>query len=363
MDLGNGDGDATASELLQAEAHVWNHVCSFINSMCLKCAIQLGIPDIIHDHGRPMTLLELVSVLNIQPNKAHCIQRLMRILVHSGFFELRDLKEEDRQTGYALTGASRLLVKSNPLSVAPFALLTLEPFSMEPWQYLSAWLGGGEDVAPSTIEMAHGVPAWELSRRDPKVSVLFNEAMASDSRLIAKVVVDTCGGVFEGLSSVVDVGGGSGTMGKAIAAAFPHLECTVFDQPHVVDGLVGSERLKFVGGDMFVEIPPADAIFLKWILHNWSDEKCIEILKQCKEAVSSRGKVGKVIMIDMVVGNQTEDHRSIETQLFFDLSMMLTFNGKERDEKEWEKLFVGAGFGAYKIVTHLGLRSLIEIYP
>ncbi|KAI6693496.1 hypothetical protein NL676_021206 [Syzygium grande] len=134
--------------------------------------------------------------------------------------------------------------------------------------------------------MAYGVTAWEFARRNPEVNRLFNKAMASDSSLVAKVVVDTCGGVFEGMSSVVDVGGGTGTMGKAITEAFPHMECTVFDQPHVVDGLVGSERLKFVGGDMFVEIPPADAIFLKWILHDWSDEKCIDILKRSKEAVS-----------------------------------------------------------------------------
>ncbi|XP_030544018.1 trans-resveratrol di-O-methyltransferase-like [Rhodamnia argentea] len=363
MSLGNGEGDATASELLRSQAHIWNHTYSFINSMCLKFAIELDIPDLIHRHGQPMTLLELVSMLHIQPTKAHCIHRLMRILVHSGFFELRDLDEAGGQTGYALTCASRLLVKHNPLSVAPYALFALEPISMDLWQNLSAWLRDGEGVHPSTFEMAHGVAAWEFGRRNPEANSLFDEAMASDSCLIAKVVVDTCGGVFEGLSSVVDVGGGTGTMGKAITEAFPHLECMVFDQPHVVEGSVGSERLKFVGGDMFVEIPPADAIFLKWILHDWSDEKCMAILKRCKEAVLGRGKIGKVIMIDIVVGNQTEDHRSTETQLFFDLVMMLAINGKERDEKEWEKLFVDAGFSGYKIVSRLGLRSLIEIYP
>ncbi|KAF7847265.1 hypothetical protein BT93_L3140 [Corymbia citriodora subsp. variegata] len=263
MNLGNGDGDATTSDLLRAQAHIWNHIFSFINSMCLKCAIDLGIPDLIHHHGRPMTLLELVSVLHIQPTKAHCIHRLMRILTHSGFFELQDLEEADRQTGYVLTCASRLLVKHNPLSVAPFALMALGPFSMGQWQYLSAWLRDAEDVHPSTFEMAYGLPMWEFGGRNPEVVGLFDEAMACDSSLMANVVVHTCGAVFEGLSLVVDVGGGTGTMAKAITDAFPHLECTVFDQPHVVDGLVGRERLKFVGGDMFVKIPPADAIFLK----------------------------------------------------------------------------------------------------
>ena len=102
---------------------------------------------------------------------------------------------------------------------------------------------------------------------------------------------------------------------------------------------------------------------MQWILHDWSDEKCIEILKRCKEAVLGRGQVGKVIVIDMVVGNQTEDRKLTETQLFFDMLMMVIFNGKERNEKEWEKLFVDAGFSGHKTISRLGLRSLIEIYP
>ncbi|KAL3727013.1 hypothetical protein ACJRO7_031852 [Eucalyptus globulus] len=290
MNLGNGDRGATASELLQAQALIWTHTYSFIKSMCLKWAIELAIPDVIHHHGRPMTLWELISTLHVQPTKAHCIRHLMCILIHFGLFELWDLEEVDGQMRYVLTCVSRLLVKDNALSAAPFAL---------------AWMRDGEDVHPTTYEMAHGVPAWD-ALRNLKANSLFNEAMASDSSLIARVVVDTCGGVFEGLSLVVDVGGRTGTMGKAITEAFLHLECTVFDQPHVVDGLVGTERLKFVGGDLFVEITLADAVILK---------------------------VGKVVMIDMVVGSQTEDHGSTETQLFFDMLMMVTFNVKERDEK------------------------------
>ncbi|XP_048127041.1 trans-resveratrol di-O-methyltransferase-like [Rhodamnia argentea] len=364
MDLADRDGNATSSELLQAHAHIWNHVFSYITSLCLKSALQLGIPDLIHNHGQPMTLLELVSALHIHPTKANCIHRLMRILVHSGFFELGDLEDAaGGQSGYTLTLASRVLLKDNPSSAAPFVLCTLHPFYMAPWQHLNEWLGGGEGVTPTMFEMAHGGPMYEVLRCNPEANGLFNQGLDNDSRLIAKVVVETCEGVFDGLSSVVDVGGGSGTMGKAIVDAFPHLECTVLDLPHVVDGSVGSERLKFVGGDMFVEIPPADAILLKWILHNWSDEKCIEILKRSKEAVSGRGKGGKVIIIDIVVGNHPNDHKSTETQLFWDMLMMVHLNAKEKSEREWEKLFVDAGFSGYKIISHLGLRSLIEVYP
>ena len=69
--------------------------------------------------------------------------------------------------------------------------------------------------------------------------------------------------MFEGLESLVDVGGGTVTVAKAIADVFPDIECTVFDIPYVVAELQGSENLKYLGGDMFEEVPPADAVLLK----------------------------------------------------------------------------------------------------
>lgn len=68
------------------------------------------------------------------------------------------------------------------------------------------------------------------------------------------------------------------------------------------------------------------------------------------------------MVIDMVVGNNKTD-ASIETQLFFDMMVMLMVGGKERDEKEWAHLIIEAGFSGYNIFPILGLRSLIEIYP
>jgi hypothetical protein len=79
------------------------------------------------------------------------------------------------------------------------------------------------------------------------------------------VVVSKCKGIFEGVNSLVDVGGGLGTMAKGIAEAFPHMDCTVFDLPRVVSDLQGSKNLKYVGGDMFEAVPPADVILLKVI--------------------------------------------------------------------------------------------------
>ena len=64
-----------------------------------------------------------------------------------------------------------------------------------------------------------------------------------------------------------------------------------------------------------------------------------------------------------VENEKDEDDESYETQLFFDMLMMALVTGRERNEKEWAKLFQDAGFSDYKITPILGLRSLIEVYP
>lgn len=104
-------------------------------------------------------------------------------------------------------------------------------------------------------------------------------------------------------------------------------------------------------------------MFWQLILHGWSDEECLKILKKCKEAISRKGEGGKVIIIDLVINEKKDEHELTETKLLFDMLMMYVSRGKERTEKEWEDLFLKAGFGRYKITPVLGLRSLIEVYP
>lgn len=70
-----------------------------------------------------------------------------------------------------------------------------------------------------------------------------------------------------------------------------------------------------------------------------------------------------MIIIDVVLDEEGKDHRAVENQISFDLSMMVYLTGKERTEKEWSKLFYGAGFSSYKITpAALGVRSLIEVF-
>lgn len=358
--------DEQCTDLLHSQAHIWNHIFSFINSMSLKCAIQLQIPDIINRHGAPMLLSELVEALSINKERAHSVYRLMRILVHSGFFVKQSLsttgddEDEEEREGYLLAPASRFLLKEEPLSIRPFLLAMLDPILMDPWQHMSTWFQN-DDVNP--FHTAHGRKLWDFAGQDLKLNQFFNEAMGSDARLATSIVLKHCGDVFRSLNSIVDVGGGTGTFAKAIAKAFPDVSCICFDLPHVVDGLEGCKNLSYLGGDMFEAIPKADAVLLKWILHDWSDEECVKILMQCKEAIPSKENGGKIIIIDMVLKNNEGDNKLLETQLFFDLLMMNLVTGRERTEKDWAKLFLDVSFSNYKITPVLGLRSLIEVYP
>ncbi|KAK9051267.1 hypothetical protein SSX86_027894 [Deinandra increscens subsp. villosa] len=358
MALENGE---VSKELLDSQAHIWNHIFSFINSMALKCAVELQIPDIINRHGSPMLLSELVEALGLKHERTHFVYRLMRILVHSDFFVKQSANnDEEEGEGYLLAPASRLLIKDEPLNLRSYLLGVLDPMLLDPWQHMSEWFRN-DDVTP--FYTTYGRMFWDLTTHEPKLNELFNEAMASDARLVTSVILKHCRGVFEGLDSIVDVGGGTGTVAKAIVEGFPDIRCICFDLPHVVNGLVGSKNLSYVSGDMFQAIPKAHAILLKWILHDWNDEECMKILKKCKEAIPSRENGGKLIIIDMVVKAHEGDNELLKTQLFFDMIMLTFLTGRERSEDDWAKLFLDVGFSNYKITPILGLRSLIEVYP
>ncbi|KAK6264672.1 hypothetical protein SCA6_020106 [Theobroma cacao] len=304
----------------QAQAHLYKHMFNFIGSMSLKCAVQLGIPDIIHNHGESITLSELVSALQIHPDKTSCVYRLMRLLVHSGFFGTTKVHEDDQEEeAYVLTPSSKLLITDKINCLSPFVLEVLDPASMNPLHFLRDWIKGDKNTA---FEIAHGLSFWDYVDQNLEFKDLFHEAMARDSQMM-NLVIKEYKPIFEGLSSLVDVGGGS-------------------------------------GGDMFQYIPSTDAILIKHILHAWSDEDCIKILKKCREAIVRNGSRGKVIIIDVVINEKKDKHELTKAKLLIDMLMMVMANGRERNEKDFGKLFVEAGFTDYNIMPIFGLKSIMK---
>ncbi|CAL0321090.1 unnamed protein product [Lupinus luteus] len=348
--------DQSAIELLHGEAILHNQLFSFMRPMCLKWAVELGIADIIHNHAKPITFPELMlALVQVPPTKASLVKRFMRFLAHNGIFAIHESQEEEHET-YSLTPASKLLVKGSDHCLTPFVLWAADPVRVNNYHHLGNWVCG---EVPTLYETSLGMSIWEYLEKNPDYMSTFNEGMASDCKLL-KLTLKDCSTVFEGLDTIVDVGGGNGTIAKIISELFPKLKIVVYDLPQVVANLQGSNNVSYVAGDMFVSIPQADAVLLKRILHDWTDETCIKILKKCKDSISSRN--GKVIIIEALIDEKQDDKVLTETKLSMDI-MMMTVNGKERNEKEWKELFVAAGFNHYKICHLHGLRSLIEVYP
>ncbi|CAL1372570.1 unnamed protein product [Linum trigynum] len=381
-------------ELVEAQSQIWRWTFSHLVSMSIKCAINLRIPDAVHKHGQPAaSLSELISALRIPPSKTHAFGCMMRVLStrSTGFFSVQQRQQEEggeeEELFYSLTPASRLLLRHEHLNQASLPLLHFHPAMRDYCSVLDTWLLEEDDEGTNNdddnnkrtaFEVVNGASFWDYlagsSGPARELKGLFYDCMVSDSKLVADaLVVATVGGeeslLFRGVRSFVDVAGGTGIVAAAVAGAFPEMKCVVLDLPHVVEGLPAAGNhpgnLEFVGGDMFRSVPSADAILLKWILHNWDDESCVKILKCCKAAVSGdEGKKGKVIVIDMVMSEVgVEDDLSREIQLCFDLMMATVLNGKERNEMEWKGLFEAAGFSDYKIVGQIGPRSIIEVYP
>ncbi|KAJ3679742.1 hypothetical protein LUZ60_017753 [Juncus effusus] len=286
------------NDLQQAQAELWNLILSFLKSMSLKCAIELGIPDAIYNHGGPITLLELASAISVPTDKKPHLSRLLRMLAHSGF-----LLEKNHETMvvYDLTPVSRLVVNAEGSSnLSPFVVATLDCIQVKPSFFMANWFKQEQNLVP--FDLAHACHFWELTSQNPEFNTIFNNGMVSCSSFLMDIIVRNCGDIFQGIESLVDVGGGNGALAKVIAESFPHVKCTVLDLPQVVGHLNNDGIVKFVSGDMFKYIPPADVVTLKWILHDWCDEDCVKILKLCKEAISSR-EAGKVIVVEIVVGS------------------------------------------------------------
>ncbi|CAN0913067.1 Trans-resveratrol di-O-methyltransferase [Linum grandiflorum] len=333
-------------DLLDTEPQLWNHSFGYVKSMTVQCAVELGIPDVIQSHGRPITLVDLVAGLGIRPAKAPFVSRLLRMLTHLGYLTVQEEEGEER---FSLTRLSSLLVKENPFNSRAFVLTATEPIMMNPWHHMSAWFRSSGDDKDDPFAFSHGgKKVYQLAAENPRLAEMINETFLGDSLLLGKVLVTKFRSSFEGLTSLVDVGGNTGTTAKAIAEAFPDIKCTVFDLPHVISSTPAKGNLNYVGGDMFEGIPSADAVLFK---------VCIPVLP-------SKNPAGKVMIIDHVLDHEScRDGASTETLLLFDLVTMGATEGTARTEQQWRELFREAGFSDYRISPLCGLRAFIQVFP
>ncbi|KAG9447450.1 hypothetical protein H6P81_013578 [Aristolochia fimbriata] len=353
--------DQAKEEERSAQAKIWKITHAIVDAVALRTAVELGIADIIHSHGGPTSLSHLSTRLPLNSVDTGRLFRLMRYLVNLGVFTQeypagadtegdRDVSEPRYGLG---TLGRKYLVRESEECMAPLVLAFTEQNSLKIWHYVKEAL---VPEGPTPSERAYGMTVWDDFASDPEKSRSFNEAMACDARIVTSALVRECGDTFAGIRSIVDVGGGTGSTMLAVSKAFPHIKCTVFDLPHVVDASPHYPGIARVKGDMFEYVPAADAVILKSVLHDWGDGECVKILKRCKEALVE--KTGKVIIIEYVLDDCHSDMK-----LLVDMVMMVGPGGTERTEAEWKKLILGAGYTGYLIKRISALQSVIEAYP
>jgi hypothetical protein len=244
---------------VQGQAEIWQHMFGFVDSMALKCAVELRIADIIHSHGGPISLHQIASGIDSPSPDIPYLTRIMRSLVRKNIFTEHHPLESGGETIYGLNPASRWLLHDTELSLVPMVLMENHSWQLAPWHCLGQCVKEG-GIA---FKKAHGCEMWDFASKNPEFNNIFNDAMACTAKIVMGVVLAEYKDGFGSVGSLVDVGGGTGGMIGEIVKAHPRIKGINFDLPHVVATAPVREGVSHVGGDMFDAIPNADAVFMK----------------------------------------------------------------------------------------------------
>lgn len=353
--------DASEDEEMAAFLSVAHWASGHAISMTLKAVIELGVLDIMDElagPGRELSPAEIASKIpdTKNPQAAEVLDRMLRYLASKSVVTCSVV---DDGTGrverrYGLTPFCKFLVSgAGAASCAPFFLANVVKVDMESWHEMKYTVTDG--VLP--FHKTHGVTKFEYLEKDPEVSKIFNDGMSSSNTMVFKRMFDNYSG-FDSIKELVDIGGGVGTALNLIISKFPHIKGINFDQPHVIADAPSVPGVTHIGGDMFESVPSGDAIFMKWILHDWGDEDCLKILSNCFKALPD---TGKVIVVDFVLPEVPEEEAPTQLKLYSDLCMLnYNIGGKERTQKEFESLAKKAGFSKCNVFSPLDV-AVIEM--
>ncbi|XP_058093186.1 (S)-scoulerine 9-O-methyltransferase-like [Magnolia sinica] len=328
--------------------------------MALQAAIDLKVFEIIADAGpeAQLSTSEMIAKMNTSnPHAAATLERILRVLVTDSILTLsvRSDGEGGRtEPVYGLTDESRFLVPDEDgTSVASLVQLCLDRATVEGMYYLKDFVIQGKRPP---FEIVHGVDVFEFGSKEPKYNKLFHDAMSSFSVIVLNVLLEVYKS-FNEVKQVMDVGGGIGTSISFMVSHFPHVHGVNFDLPHVIASAPHYSGVEHVEGNMFEGVPNAENIFMKLVLHDWGDDHCIQLLKNCWNALPDGGKVINVdFVIPSVLGTDAISRRTATE----DLNMIAyTSGGKERTLAEFDKIAKAAGFAETKdIPISLGIHVL-----
>ncbi|CAH8360289.1 unnamed protein product [Eruca vesicaria subsp. sativa] len=321
--------------------------------MVLKTALDLDLLEIIKKSS-PISSNDIASQLSTtNTNAPAMLDRILRLLTSHSI--LICSSGEGVEKTYQLGPVCKYLTKNEDgVSFAALCRMNQDEVLMKSWYYLKDAIR--KDGIP--FNMAYGKSSFEYYTNDFNFNTVFNNGMYNHSTITMKKILETYQG-FEGLTSLVDVGGGTGAALKMILSKYPDLEGINFDLKDVIKGASYHPHIKNEGGDMFEGVPKGDAIFMKWICHDWSDEKCVELLLNCYKALP---KDGKVILAEFLLPETIDTSLSTQQVVHVDCIMMAhNPGGKERTEKEFEELANKSGFKGIKVVCNAFGIYIIEL--
>jgi SAM-dependent methyltransferase len=331
---------APSGELIAIAAGIWK-------ARALYAAARLRFADLIGDGA--VSAEDLASATGMH---APSLRRLMRTLTSLGVLA------EIEPSRYRLTGVGAALKEGAPGS-ARAAILTLAgDWQWKAWDNMLYSLRTGEPA----MRKSFGLSLFDYLAANPEAAAHFDEAMVAvhggDGANI------TAAYDFSGLRTIVDVGGGTGALLSAILAANPHLHGVLYERPQTIPqartlirncGLAA--RCEVRAGNFFLDVPEGhDAYILSHILHDWTDEQALPILRNCRRAI---GPEGRLLILEAVLPEDDTPHPG----KMMDLLMLTVTGGLERTGSEYSQLLARAGFRVGRIISLASDQSIVEALP
>lgn len=339
-------GTQTAVEKMDPVAHLMQVVVGCFPSQAVYVAAKLGIADLLKDE--PRTTAELADKTNTHERSLY---RLLRSLASVGIFTETESKR------FALTPAAELLLTDHPGSLRDTAI-----FMGEQWH----WAVYGEmlysvQTGKVAWEKVHGLEVFPYFQQHPEEYEIFNRAMTSLSTNVLPLLIEAYD--FTGVNTLVDIAGGHGTLLSGFLKNTPQLKGVLFDLPEVIKGAPEllekegvADRVQLESGDFFEKVPEgADAYMMKFIIHDWDDERSLKILRNIHR---DSAPTARILLFEMVVPDGNEPHFS----KIQDLEMLVSPGGVERTEAEYRDLLAQAGFELQQVIATKSPFSIVEAF-
>ncbi|HZF30843.1 MAG TPA: methyltransferase [Gammaproteobacteria bacterium] len=313
-------------------------------SHAISCAAELELADLLGDG--PLDLEELAVLASCSPSHLH---RLLRALSTVGVFALVDGK-------VALTPAAQWLRRKNADSLWP-----LVSFFGKEMNSALATLPVTVRTGQAGWNSVFSSPFWQYLDEHPERGQAFDAMMSGLCEQEVDAIVTAYD--FSRAETVVDLGGGNGSVLHAVLRRNPDVVGVLFDSPKVVERLrenaavrAWNGRWRCIAGSFFDSAPTADLYVLRHVLHDWPDTSARRILETCRAHCAP---AAHILVIEHLVENDNAPSRA----KWMDLGMMVNFGGQERTFAEYSALCAAAGLQVSRVIKTKDAISIIEAEP